>query len=218
MTEAVMNGLPPRIAQVLCGHRRLDATMGYKTICPAETIKAHRAFIDRHRASRPSEESRTPTEEEWDAFLAHFEKRKVSIGNERTDQYGGAVTNRIRFAVEVASAVADEIGAARTGLRVSPGNSYNDRTEHDTHQVYPALLAALAALNLAYLHMIHAGDEDLVVGLRREWPAVLLLNRARAPLRAGSPTSMSGRPTSSPSRRPLWPTRTCRPASRRTRR
>ncbi len=49
-------------------------------IYPAETIEAHRAFIARRRASRPSEEYRTPTEEEWDAFLAHFEKRKVSIG------------------------------------------------------------------------------------------------------------------------------------------
>lgn len=54
--------------------------MGYKAIYPAETIEAHRAFIARRRASRPSEECRTPTEEEWDAFLAHFEKRKVSIG------------------------------------------------------------------------------------------------------------------------------------------
>ncbi|WP_333774489.1 integrase [Streptomyces sp. IBSBF 3136] len=54
--------------------------MGYKAIYPAETIEAHRAFIGRRRAARPSEEYRTPTEEEWDAFLAHFEKRKVSIG------------------------------------------------------------------------------------------------------------------------------------------
>ncbi|MEU8966748.1 hypothetical protein AB0C89_34295, partial [Streptomyces sp. NPDC048491] len=47
---------------------------------PAETIEAHRAFIARRRSTRPSEEYRTPTEEEWDAFLAHFEKRKVPIG------------------------------------------------------------------------------------------------------------------------------------------
>ncbi|XVV09604.1 alkene reductase [Actinoplanes sp. CA-131856] len=104
--------------------------------------------------------------------------------NERTDRYGGSVTNRVRFAAEVASAVAGEIGADRTGLRVSPGNPYNDITENDTHEVYPALLAALAPLNLAYLHVIHAGDEDLVTRLRREWPAALLLNRAGAPLEA----------------------------------
>ena len=51
-----------------------------EAVYPAEAIEAHRAFIARRRATRPSEEYRTPTEEEWDAFLAHFEKRKVSVG------------------------------------------------------------------------------------------------------------------------------------------
>ena len=54
--------------------------MGYKAIYPAEAIEAHRAFIARRRQARPSEEYRTPTEEEWDQFLAHFEKRKLSTG------------------------------------------------------------------------------------------------------------------------------------------
>ena len=43
-------------------------------------IEAHRAFITRRRATRPGEEYRTPTNEEWDVFLGHFEKRKLSIG------------------------------------------------------------------------------------------------------------------------------------------
>ncbi|MFD4946394.1 tyrosine-type recombinase/integrase [Streptomyces sp. NPDC058409] len=80
VTDAIMNGLPPHIAQVICGHKNIDTTMGYKAVYPAETIEAHRAFIARRRATRPSEEYRTPTEQEWDAFLSHFEKRKVSIG------------------------------------------------------------------------------------------------------------------------------------------
>ncbi len=80
VTDAIMNVLPPHIAQVICGHKRIDTTMGYKAVYPAESIEAHRAFIARRRTSRPSEEYRNPTEEEWGAFLAHFEKRKVSIG------------------------------------------------------------------------------------------------------------------------------------------
>jgi hypothetical protein len=80
VTDAIMNGLPPHIAQVICGHKTIDTTMGYKAVYPAEAIEAHRGFIARRRATRPSEEYRTPTDEEWDAFLAHFEKRKVSIG------------------------------------------------------------------------------------------------------------------------------------------
>jgi Phage integrase family len=80
VTDAIMSGLPPHIAQVICGHKTIDTTIGYKAVYPAEAIKAHRAFIARRRATRPSEEYRTPTDEEWDAFLAHFEKRKVSVG------------------------------------------------------------------------------------------------------------------------------------------
>jgi integrase len=80
VTDAIMSGLPPHIAQVICGHKNIGTTIGYKAVYPAEAIEAHRAFIARRRATRPSEEYRTPTDEEWDAFLAHFEKRKVSVG------------------------------------------------------------------------------------------------------------------------------------------
>ena len=83
VTDAIMSGLPPHIAQVICGHKNIDTTIGYRAVYPAEAIEAHRAFIARRRATRPSEEYRTPTEEEWDAFLAHFEKRKVSVGHLR---------------------------------------------------------------------------------------------------------------------------------------
>ena len=80
ITDVVLNGLPPHVAQVIAGHRDINVTMGYKAVYPDEAIEAHRAFIARRRATRPSEEYRTPTDEEWDAFLAHFEKRKVSVG------------------------------------------------------------------------------------------------------------------------------------------
>ena len=80
VTDAVINGLPPHIVQIICGHHDISTTMRYKAVYPAEAIEAHRAFIARRRAARPSEEYRTPTDEEWDAFLAHFEKRKVSVG------------------------------------------------------------------------------------------------------------------------------------------
>ncbi|WP_415975755.1 alkene reductase [Rhodococcus sp. 077-4] len=98
--------------------------------------------------------------------------------NKRTDGYGGSIDNRIRFAVEVATAVAEEIGADRTGLRISPGNTMNDIAESDTHQLYSALVRALAPLNLAYLHIMHFGDDALLATIRELWPATLILNRA----------------------------------------
>ncbi|WP_404197564.1 alkene reductase [Streptomyces tauricus] len=102
--------------------------------------------------------------------------------NERTDRYGGSVANRIRFATEVTSAVAAEIGADRTGLRVSPGNPYNDITEPDTHEVYPALLDAIDPLGLAYLHIIQGPDEELLRRIRRQWSTALIVNRGGTPL------------------------------------
>ncbi|MCX4767824.1 alkene reductase [Streptomyces sp. NBC_01275] len=98
--------------------------------------------------------------------------------NQRTDSYGGSVENRIRFAVEIATAVADEIGAGRTGIRISPGNPFNDIAESDTHELYPALVRALAPLDLAYLHIGHGGDDELLHTLRKLWPSTLVLNRA----------------------------------------
>ena len=67
----------PRPGRVFGQFRYLSPPVA---VYPAEAIEAHRAFIARRRATRPSEEYRTPTDEEWDAFLAHFEKRKVSVG------------------------------------------------------------------------------------------------------------------------------------------
>lgn len=44
---------------------------------------------------------------------------KDSVNN-RTDQYGGTLENRCRFSLEVVEAVANEIGADRVGIRLSP--------------------------------------------------------------------------------------------------
>jgi hypothetical protein len=81
ITEAVMNGMPPHIAQLIVGHRDINTTMGYKAVYPEEAINGHRAFIARRRALRPSEEYRIPTDAEWEEFLGHFERRKVALGD-----------------------------------------------------------------------------------------------------------------------------------------
>ncbi|GCA97472.1 MULTISPECIES: site-specific integrase [Mycolicibacterium] len=80
ITDAVLNGMPPHIAQLVVGHRDINTTMGYKAVYPEEVITAHRAFLARRRALRPSDEYRTPTDTEWDEFLGHFEHRKLSLG------------------------------------------------------------------------------------------------------------------------------------------
>src|ERR1035438_7561846 len=64
ITDAIMNGLPPHIAQIIAGHRDINVTLGYKAIYPDEAIQAHLAFLARRRGLRPSEEYRVPTDAE----------------------------------------------------------------------------------------------------------------------------------------------------------
>jgi integrase len=79
-TEAILNGMPPHIAQLLLGHKDINVTMGYKAVYPKESISAHRAFLARRRELRPGEEYRSPTDEEWDEFLGHFQRRRLELG------------------------------------------------------------------------------------------------------------------------------------------
>ncbi|OZD18233.1 alkene reductase [Rhodococcus sp. 06-156-3C] len=98
--------------------------------------------------------------------------------NERSDEYGGSMENRSRFAVEVAAAVAEEIGADRVGIRISPSMPLGGIDEggvDDVHQQYIHLVTELAALQLAYLHVHHVGDDNLLRSLREIWPTALLV-------------------------------------------
>jgi hypothetical protein len=81
ITDAIMHGMPPHIAQLVAGHRDISTTMGYKAVYPEEIISGHRAFIARRRALRPGAEYRTPTDTEWEEFLGHFERRKLALGD-----------------------------------------------------------------------------------------------------------------------------------------
>ena len=77
--------------------------------------------------------------------------------NQRTDDYGGSVENRLRFALEVTRAVVDEVGAHRTGIRISPVGLANGIFDSAPTAIYFPLIHALNQLNIAYVHVIE-GD------------------------------------------------------------
>ncbi len=105
--------------------------------------------------------------------------------NRRDDVYGGGIDKRVRFALEVAAAVAERIGPERTGIRLSPGSHLGGIDEGaEASDLYRHLVAGLAELDLAYLHLSHAGDDDLLRDIRRLWPNALLVNRGNRPLEA----------------------------------
>ena len=95
--------------------------------------------------------------------------------NDRTDSYGGNPENRARFVVDVARATAAAVGADRVGIRISPGHPFNDISEDDL-SVYETLVAQLADLGLAYLHVLAAADDPIVAKLRAIWPGTFVLN------------------------------------------
>ena len=101
--------------------------------------------------------------------------------NLRTDEYGGSIENRARFALEVAKSVAAEIGAERTGIRLSPLNTAGGLAEGpEAADLYRYLVPELNKLNLAYLHILHTGNEKLVQDLRKAWTHSFLVNRPNA--------------------------------------
>jgi N-ethylmaleimide reductase len=80
--------------------------------------------------------------------------------NHRTDRYGGGQENRIRFLVEVAEAVVKEVGADRTGIRLSPFITQRNMADDE---IIPTILKAAEALDrigLAYIHLSEADWED----------------------------------------------------------
>jgi NADPH2 dehydrogenase len=47
-----------------------------------------------------------------------------TVTNDRTDEYGGSIENRIRFASEVVDAVVAAVGPERAAIRLSPWSVY----------------------------------------------------------------------------------------------
>ncbi len=74
--------------------------------------------------------------------------------NERTDDYGGSIANRARLLLEVVAAVTEAVGAARTGIRLSPVTPANDAMDADPQPLFDHVVKHLAAHKLAYLHLI----------------------------------------------------------------
>jgi N-ethylmaleimide reductase len=74
--------------------------------------------------------------------------------NQRTDAYGGSIENRARLLLEVAAAVVKEIGAERTGIRISPVSPANGISCSDPQQQYDYIAEQLSARSIVYLHVV----------------------------------------------------------------
>ena len=122
-----------------------------------------------------------------------------SATNQRSDEYGGAAPARARFAFECLQAMAAAIGAGRVGLRLNPGNTYNDTADEDSAATHAELMRQASTLGLAYLHVMKAPtvEIDAFALARTHFKGPLILNdgfdgdSAEAALRAGQGEAVS---------------------------
>ena len=140
--------------------------------------------------------------------------------NRRRDDFGGSIARRWRFPIQATQAVIDEIGASRTGVRVSPSVSFNSMGDSDPVATFTYGARELGRRGIAYLHVVEGppghpfGSEGTSVHphIRAAFDHVLILNggfdaaTGHEPWRAARPMPS---PTASPSSR----TRICRRAS-----
>lgn len=119
--------------------------------------------------------------------------------NQRTDAYGGSIENRARLLLEVVAAVSKEIGADRTGVRISPVSPASGISGSEPQPHYDYIAEQLAALGIVYLHVVEGatgGPRDAApfdyAALRSKFTRTYLANNgydlelANAQLRAGN--------------------------------
>jgi N-ethylmaleimide reductase len=83
--------------------------------------------------------------------------------NRRTDRYGGSIENRIRFLAQVSRAVAREVGASRTGVRLAPYITFKDMADPEIVDTTLAAAEVLADQEIAYIHLAEADWDDAPV-------------------------------------------------------
>ncbi|KAJ6628272.1 FMN-linked oxidoreductase [Mycena sp. CBHHK59/15] len=78
------------------------------------------------------------------------------VSNVRTDDYGGSPENRARFSLEVVDAVVAAVGPKKTGIRISPWNTYQNMGMEDPRPTFAHFVYEIVARHpeLAYIHAI----------------------------------------------------------------
>lgn len=83
-----------------------------------------------------------------------------SEANNRTDEYGGSIENRLRFLGEVVEAMTQAIGTKRVGVRLAPFTSLNGTVDSTPVDTYTAAAALLEKLNVVYIHIAEVDWDD----------------------------------------------------------
>ncbi|WP_144162126.1 alkene reductase [Paraburkholderia sp. BCC1885] len=91
---------------------------------------------------------------ELHAASGYLPEQFLSSGtNQRTDGYGGSLANRTRFVLEVLTAMTEEAGSDRVGIKIAPEMGFNSASDATPKDTYQYLIQRISPLKLAYLHL-----------------------------------------------------------------
>jgi N-ethylmaleimide reductase len=105
--------------------------------------------------------------------------------NQRTDDYGGIASNRVRFLAETVERVLEVWDRSRVGVRISPASGFNDMTDENPLETFSVAVARLNSYQLGYLHVVETAQQskgsteaDLALSahLRTLWKGLYVVN------------------------------------------
>ncbi|MFC6102792.1 alkene reductase [Olivibacter domesticus] len=74
--------------------------------------------------------------------------------NQRTDDYGGSIPNKVRFVVEVMQELIRVVGSEKVGIKISPFHFYGDMVLDDPIATYTHLIEKLNEMAFAYVEIM----------------------------------------------------------------
>ncbi len=167
--------------------RQPDGTLGMADCTPPRALRTDElpGVVDSYRHA-----ARCAIEAGFDGVEIHsangylLEQFIRDTINDRTDAYGGSIEGRTRLVREVMSAVAAEIGAGRTGIRLSPVTPANGAGADSTVQAtYGAIAAHARSLGLAFIEVVEGatgGARDIApfdyAALKAEFGGAWIVN------------------------------------------
>jgi N-ethylmaleimide reductase len=130
--------------------------------------------------------------------------------NQRTDEYGGAASNRVRFLTEAVERVLEAWDSGQVGVRISPTGSFNDMSDDNPFDTFSVAVGRLNDYGLGYLHVVEMAqnskgpsevDIAMSAQLRTLWKGLYVANggydgpRGEEAIRSGHADAIAyGRP------------------------
>ncbi|WP_116364526.1 alkene reductase [Parahaliea mediterranea] len=171
----------------------LNKPAGSETVAPS-AIRANAEMYTDQQGMQPMDEPRALALEEIPAVVEEYRQAAINAfeagfdavelhctsgylpaqflstgSNARDDAYGGSVENRARFVLEVLDALCSVQGPGRVGMRICPGNPFNDLSDANPQETFEYLLGEATKRGMAYLHVIRmpkGGVDNIALGQR----------------------------------------------------